>query len=418
MTVTKMPSVTVLDVLLHDERIGTLTLLPGDRILFTFSDDYVARENRPTLSLSFKGELGVLVTNVPVTQTRLPPFFSNLLPEGPLRTYLAGRAHVKEQREFFLLWALGRDLPGAITVRLAEGQDWLPEAQPGERGKGQERESEAALRFSLAGVQLKFSAVMEQTGGLTIPAEGVGGAWILKLPSAVHEAVPENEFAMMSLARAVGITVPEVKLIDLEDVSGLPEGIGRLSGHALAVQRFDRSPEGKAVHIEDFAQVFGVYPEGKYKRATYRNIAEVLWAETGEEGIGEFIRRLVFNVLIGNGDMHLKNWSLIYPDERQPALAPGYDFVSTVAYIPDDEMALNLVHSKKMSEFSVDSLAHFAGKARLPERVVLRVAEETVLRFYEVWPAMASDLPLPENAREAINRHLQTVPLAEAVTSH
>jgi serine/threonine-protein kinase HipA len=405
-----MPSVTVLDVLLQGGRVGTLTLLPGDRVLFTFSDDYIARESRPTLSLSFKGDLGALVTDVPITQTRLPPFFSNLLPEGPLRTYLAGRARVKEQREFFLLWALGRDLPGAVTVGPAEGQDWPPDAQTGE---GQDGKPEAALRFSLAGVQLKFSAVMERTGGLTIPAEGVGGAWILKLPSAIHEAVPENEFAMMSLARAVGITVPEVKLINLEDVSGLPEGIGRLSGRALAVQRFDRSPEGKAVHIEDFAQVFGVYPEDKYKRATYRNIAEVIWAETGQDGIGEFIRRLVFNALIGNADMHLKNWSLIYPDGRQPALAPGYDFVSTIAYIEDDAMALKLVRSRKMADLSLDALAHLAAKARLPETLVLNIARETVARFKDAWTGNAHDLPLSRETRRLIDAHVRSLPLSE-----
>jgi serine/threonine-protein kinase HipA len=82
--------------------------------------------------------------------------------------------------------------------------------------------------------------------------------------------------------------------------------------------------------------VFGVYPERKYKRASYRNIAEVLWAETGETGIMEFLRRLVFNTLIGNADMHLKNGSLIYPDRRRAALAPAYDFVSTIASLPDD----------------------------------------------------------------------------------
>ena len=63
----------------------------------------------------------------------------------------------------------------------------------------------AVLRFSLAGVQLKFSAVMEASGGLTVPAGGMGGSWIVKLPSARFAAVPENEFAMLELARRAGI---------------------------------------------------------------------------------------------------------------------------------------------------------------------------------------------------------------------
>jgi len=61
--------------------------------------------------------------------------------------------------------------------------------------------------------------------------------------------------------------------------------------------------------MEDFAQVFGEFPNDKYKRHSYTNIAAVLWAEIGEDAILEFVRRLVFSVLIGNADMHLKNWS-------------------------------------------------------------------------------------------------------------
>lgn len=82
--------------------------------------------------------------------------------------------------------------------------------------------------------------------------------------------------------------------------------------------------------MEDFAQVFGLFPENKYKSASYANIARVLWAETGERATYEFIRRLTFSVLIGNADMHLKlkNWSLLYPDTRTPVLSPAYDFVS------------------------------------------------------------------------------------------
>jgi len=66
-----------------------LTRLPGDRVLFAFTESYVADENRPTLSLSFKDALGSLIIDVRPTQTRLPVFFANLLPEGTMRDYLA-----------------------------------------------------------------------------------------------------------------------------------------------------------------------------------------------------------------------------------------------------------------------------------------------------------------------------------------
>lgn len=382
-----MADLSVLNVALGSRRVGTLTLLPGDRTLFAFDKAYVDDPDRPTLSLSFKDALGGLITDVRLSRTRLPPFFSNLLPEGALRDYLARKAGVHPQREFFLLWVLGRDLPGAVTVTSADGQDRLPETEGADAG-GQ-ISPETMLRFSLAGVQLKFSAVLEATGGLTIPAQGVGGAWIVKLPSLKYPGVAENEFAMMQMARAVGIDVPEVRLVPLSAVAGLPAEAARMQGSALAVKRFDRTGDGQTIHTEDFAQVFGLHPEKKYERASYRNLAEVLWAETGEAGVVEFIRRLVFNALIGNADMHLKNWSLIYPDGRNAALAPGYDFVSTIAYLPDTRMALTLGRSKAMADLSLEQLAYFAAKARLPEKPVLDTARDTVAKFMALWEKMA-----------------------------
>src|SRR3546814_20743711 len=72
---------------------------------------------------------GGLITNHAPTQRVLPPFFSNLLPEGPLRSYLADRAGVHHDREFFLLWMLGKDLPGAISIKPVDGEELPPEAK-------------------------------------------------------------------------------------------------------------------------------------------------------------------------------------------------------------------------------------------------------------------------------------------------
>lgn len=411
MKVKSMPDVSVLEVVLHGEPIGTLTLIPGDRTLLAFDDAYIANARRPTLSLSFKDAFGGLLAGDRPTQARVPPFFANMLPEGSMRDYLAERAGVNPQREFFLLWVLGRDLPGAVTVRPADGEAWPPpdDGNADEDDKVSRRRK--ALRFSLAGVQLKFSAVMEAAGGLTIPAQGVGGAWIVKLPSLQFQGVPENEYAMMSLAKAIGMDVPDVQLIALEKIEGLPEGLGTAKGPALAVKRFDRTSDDGPVHMEDFAQVFGVFPEAKYKKASYGNMAAVVAAESGERDIEEFVRRLVFSVLIGNADMHLKNWSLVYPDRRNARLAPAYDFVSTIPYIPDTKAALTLGRTKRMDEFSKAELTYFAGKARLSEKLVLDTAAQTVARFHEVWRAEKNDR-LSKNLAAAIEAHLKTVPLA------
>ena len=408
--VTIMPDVSVLEVLLYGDPIGTLTRLNGDISLFAFSEEYVADAGRPVLSLGFKNELGGLITEFGTHNMHLLPFFSNLLPEGQMRHYLAERAGVKPVREFFLLWALGEDLPGAVTVRPSEGEIWPPDAYDGDVHDGDHRNH--ALRFSLAGVQLKLSALGGKRGGLAIPAKGVGGSWVVKLPSQEFDAIPENEFSMMTLARLCGMDVPPVFLIDVAEIGNLPENMGNVSGQALAVGRFDRLGDGSAIHIEDFAQVFRINPDEKYGKASHRNIAQVLAAECCEEDIAEFIRRLTFSVLIGNADMHLKNWSLIYPDRRTAALAPCHDFASTIAYIEDDKAALKFSRTKKFSKFSLDEISHLAAGAGLSEKLVLGTACETVARFRERWQTEKGNLPLSKGAIKAIETHLHRVPIA------
>ncbi|MBR9880941.1 MAG: type II toxin-antitoxin system HipA family toxin [Gammaproteobacteria bacterium] len=409
-----MTDVSVLDVLLYGEPIGTLTNVGGDRTIFAFNDGYIDDPDRPTLGLAFKDEFGGLLSDFRVYKKRVMPFFSNLLPEGHLRTYLAEKAGVNAEREFHLLSALGHDLPGAVTIRFADDEAWSASGG-GANGSADAGSvpSMGALRFSLAGVQLKLSAVLAPSGGLTIPASGVGGSWIVKLPSREFNAVPENEYSMMTLARLVGIDVPLIDLVDTDAIDNLPEGIDKVGQRAFVIERFDRLSDGSAVHIEDFAQVYGVYAEQKYQKATMRNIAQVLAAETCEADIVEFVRRLVFCALIGNGDMHLKNWSLIYPDRRRAALAPAYDLVSTIPYIPSDDLGLRVSRTRAFSELTFDELKHMAAKAALPGKLVRDTALETVALFQQHWQAEKLDLPMTSQVREAIEAHLKTLPIAQ-----
>lgn len=403
-------NVSVLNVLLYGDLVGTLTRVDGDRTLFAFNDAYINDQARPTLSLGFKDDLNALITEFNPVQTRVLPFFSNLLPEGRMRTYLAKQAGVVPEREFFLLWVLGKDLPGAITIEPADREAWPPDANETPTAEQAELR-ENALRFSLAGVQLKFSAIEDARHGLTIPARGIGGSWIVKLPAREFEGVPENEYSMMTLARLVGIDVPPVRLVDVDAIANLPKGVETLKGQALAIERFDRLSDGTPVHIEDFAQIFRVYPRDKYGKASAMNIATVIGAEGGETDIAEFVRRLTINTLIGNADMHLKNWSVIYPDKRNAALAPAYDFVSTIPYIPDETAALKVSRSKRFDQFSEDELAHMAARARLPEKLVLDTARETVAQFHERWQAEKKNLPLSKAVIDAVEAHVKKIPL-------
>jgi len=396
-----------LSVRLHGKQIGVINRLAGDRQFFAFEQDYIDDPQRPTLSLSFKGSTGGLVTHFRPVGRRVPVFFSNLLPEGHLRDYLAKRADVNPEREFFLLAVLGADLPGALMV--APLEDHEQPSGPHDGHDGDTRRGEGPLRFSLAGVQLKFSAVMEASGGLTIPAGGMGGSWIVKLPSARFVAVPENELAMLELARRVGITVPENKLVDVAGIKRLPEQAHAVGGRALAVKRFDRLPDGTPVHMEDFAQVFGEFPNNKYKFHSYADIAAVLWAEIGEDAVLEFVRRLVFSVVIGNADMHLKNWSLLYPDRRRPALSPGYDFVATLPYIRDDTLALSFGDSRSLSEITPDQMRRFADTARIPASPLWPIVAETAQRTVNAWEGLEEKELLPGDMRVLIGKHILAV---------
>lgn len=393
-----------LAVRLHGQRIGVINRLAGDKYLFSFDQAYVDDPIRPTLSLSFKGTSGGLVTDIRHHNARLPPFFSNLLPESHLREYLAARAGVNVNRDFFLLAALGADLPGAISVTAAD--DHHPDDVDDD---DRDQHGQRPMRFSLAGVQLKFSAIMEARGGLTIPVDGTGGSWIVKFPSAKFEAVPENEFAVLELARKIGIPVPHVKLIPITDIEGLPRDTGRMEGKALAVQRFDRTTEGGRIHMEDFAQLFGIYASDKYKKRSYANIAQVLSVEAGDDAVMDFTRRLIFSVLIGNADMHLKNWSVLYLDRRKPSLAPAYDYVSTIPYLRDDRLALGFGGSKEISAISQDQIRRFADAARLAVSPLWRLVQETTENTVTAWKSLEEKALIPAKIRKAVDEHMAKV---------
>jgi serine/threonine-protein kinase HipA len=155
--------------------------------------------------------------------------------------------------------------------------------------------------------------------------------------------------------------------------------------------------------------VFGLFPDDKYRERSYANIAAVLWAETGETGTYDFLRRLVFSVLIGNADMHLKNWSLLYPDRRTPVLSPAYDFVATLPYIPNDTLALSFGRSRNITEITTDQVRHFADTARLPASPLWPIVTETAERTVGAWETLDEKNLMPEDMRQATGEQIMTV---------
>ena len=394
-------STTALDVQLHNRHVGTITNIVGDTNVFVMDDEYRNAPDGPVLSFkAFRDTTGTYRTAFRPTRTRLHPYFSNLLPEGHLRTYLARHANVSAVRDFPLIRILGRDLPGALQVVDETG------APPDD-----------VLRFSLAGVQLKFSAGGDSKRGLTIPAAGMGGHWIVKMPDQRFKRVSENEFSMMTFAKAVGIEVTEVGLVDPTTIAGLPGDMRNLSGDAYYIERFDRLPSGARVHTEDFAQANGIFPDRKYAQFNFDLLAEQVAQLDGVRGMLELTRRLVFNAGIGNGDMHAKNWSVIYRDGRTATLAPAYDYLSTIVYLPSDDLGMNLLGSKSFDDFDEPRLRALADRALVPVKPVIDAAYDMVARMRETWPTIASDLPLDAADRAVITAHMDRVPLFRAPIS-
>ncbi|MEO9262553.1 MAG: HipA domain-containing protein [Candidatus Baltobacteraceae bacterium] len=311
-------------------------------------------------------------------------------------------------RDFPLLWLLGEDLPGAVIARHAEG---IPEPQYDPPVISQELLGDPNVpKFSLAGVQLKFSAICEAAGGLTIPTHGKGGNWIVKLPSTTYALVPENEFTMLAFARRVGIDVPEIGLVEPDSVARMPPEVRTDLGMAMFIKRFDRDGQNR-IHVEDFAQIFNQYPADKYKNVSYANILAGIWRTMGEEQTKEFVRRLIFSIGIGNADMHLKNWSVIYRDGKTPTLAPAYDYVSTIVYIPSDKLALTIAGTKDWGNISVDLLERFARRAAVPSGVVVRSAREMVDRMKSEWANLNEASLLPTRFVDELDLHVRGIPL-------
>jgi serine/threonine-protein kinase HipA len=400
-----------LNVLLHGIHVATIENTEGDVNIVTIDPDFANDPAAPTLSFkAFRDPAtGAYRTTPRPTQTVVHPYFANLLPEGPLRKYLAAHAHVKSIRDFPLLWLLGNDLPGALIMRHAEGEE-LPPPDDDAKTEADAEYDPSVLRFSLSGVQLKFSASGDPVRGLTIPVRGMGGHWIVKLPDQRYDRVPENEFSMMTFAKAVGIDVPRVGLVSRNDIGSVPVDV-RFNGNAYYVERFDRTTDGGRIHTEDFAQANQLYPSEKYKRLNYDQLLIQVADAMGSEAAMALIERIVFNIGIGNGDMHAKNWSVIYRDGRTPSLAPAYDYVSTLLYVEAENVGMNLAGTKQFLDIDTERLMLLAARAHISTKMTGIRASQMVGRMREVWPAIKETLPLANDLREAITEHMARVPL-------
>jgi serine/threonine-protein kinase HipA len=199
---------------------------------------------------------------------------------------------------------------------------------------------EAALRadkMSIQGVQPKLSARLAPAGG-TFEVVDRGGTFILKPQHPIYPHLPENEDLTMRLAGVAGIDVPLHGMVWSRDAS-----------LTYFIRRFDRRARGDRIAVEDFAQLTGGTRDTKYDSSMER-LVSVLDSHCTFPAIArrELFRRSLFCFLIGNEDMHLKNWSLLTL-AGQTGLSPAYDLVNSTLVLgaSAEEVALPLRGRKR-----------------------------------------------------------------------
>ena len=323
----------ILGVYLKGDYVGQLKQNQSGNLAFSYDKAYVSKAQRGiSISLPLQPE--------PFEGDVVKAFFSGLLPEESVRVRLASYLSISEQNTFALLESVGGDCAGAVAL--------YPQGENPSRQRTTEREvlddvrlreilefiqrrpmlaGDEGYRLSLAGAQDKLAVGFENNQVVLIRG-GAPTTHILKPMTDFVKDSAHNELFCMRLAKMVGLDVPEASLHYVGDKS------------YYLVARYDRilHDDGtvERIHQEDFCQALGMVPEIKYESEGGPNIAkcqELITSYTARPAVDQMklLDRIIFNYLIGNGDAHGKNFSLLYRGDR-PELAPAYDLLSTTVY--------------------------------------------------------------------------------------
>jgi serine/threonine-protein kinase HipA len=243
-----------------------------------------------------------------------------------------------------------------------------------------------ASKLSIQGVQPKLSVILNVKEEVLKIVEK-GGRFIIKPPHHLYEEVPQNEDLTMRLAKIVGIEVPFHGMIYNID--------GSLS---YVIKRFDRSRTQK-IAVEDFTQLLGYSRETKYESSMEKVISVIEKHCTFPviEKLKLFCL-MIFNFLIGNEDMHLKNFTLIRYENRVE-LSPAYDLLNTTIIMKaEEEIALPIRGKKKRLNRS-DFVEYFGmDRLGLSESVI----KNELLRFensLDTWNELIQHSFLSEKMR-------------------
>ena len=146
----------------------------------------------------------------------------------------------------------------------------------------------------------------------------------------------------------------------------------------------------------------------KYNSGNYEQIAKILYqfSADGLNDAQQLARRLLANILLANGDAHLKNWSLLYLDHVTPRLSPAYDIVTTSVYIENEQhFALNLAKTKAWYDVSYKHFEDWATKSDIPWRAIKPHLDDAMDKAKSLWPSALNDLPMNEEHKQQLRVH-------------
>lgn len=336
--------------------------------VFEYLDDYQGESVALTLPREKKRHV--------VRGDNLHPFFAGLLPEGRRLNILLGSSKIAPDDMFTMLSEIEGDFIGDVAV--SQTATLLNNDLTSSDELDFEelfRRSAEAKDFGVAGVQPKLSV-----DRLTIPIKHRDAKYLLKLGNKQYPYLVPNECFFMQLATECGIETAETTIVS--DKNNIP---------GLLVKRFDRA-HGEKLWCEDLCQVLGRYPADKYNLSA-RDILAGL-SSVVQTPIVQSLRALeilIFSYLIGNGDMHAKNFSVLNEDGFF-RLAPAYDMLSTFPYgdkhqalkVEGRDLNLNLKTFCKLgSREGVREKAIISSANRISEAIKARLADIKHIGFAE-----------------------------------
>lgn len=377
-----------LNVYLHGVRVGRLTEENG-RMSFAYLPEYERTRSAEPLSHALP------VRAETYAHADVEPFLSNLLPDDIIRTRLGAILQIPRENTFAFLKAIGGDCAGAVAF-FPEGVS--PEEDPGNYRQLSDEEAgrilenlesrpldvgEEGFRISGSGAQDKLIACFSGEG-VSLPLNGTPSTHIIKNALRDYPDSVENEWFTMRLAAACGLRVANCE-------------IAVIGGKRRYVTvRYDRKiVEGRTVrlHQEDFCQMLKIDPRRKYEALGGPGILDCLSllrsASMSARDTLEFLNRVVFNFLVGNGDAHGKNFSAIY-DGRLPTLAPAYDLMSTAIY-PEvgRRMAMKIDGEYEFRWISRGKFVRMGEKSGIGAKVMERTVDRMVKTIVREAPRLA-----------------------------